>query len=234
MALRHDQETLSEETARQIEALGLDAARPLILCDADEVIFAFVAALEDFLASRGHTLTLRSFALTGNITEDSSGRVLAHDEVRAQLEDFYRARAHDLPAVPRVKQAMARLAEAADVVVLTNLKPEHRPGRERALRRIGLDLPVIANSGLKGPAARALAGKVDAPVFFIDDIPHNHASVAHHAPEIARIHFVADDRLARMIDKAESAEVRIDDWDAASAWILARLDGRPAPAEPAA
>lgn len=231
MSLNHENETLAESAARQIEALDLHPERPLILCDADEVIFAFVAALEDYLTSQGLTLTLRSFALTGNITENASGRVLEHDEVRGHLAGFYDARAHAIDAVPGVQEAMGRLSAAASVVVLTNLALEHRPGREQALRRIGLELPVIANSGLKGPAARALADKVAAPVFFIDDIPHNHASVAVHAPAVTRLHFIADSRLAAMIGKADTADARIDDWPAATDWILRRIDEwRPQPA----
>ena len=41
-----------------------------------------------------------------------------------------------------------------------------------------MDYPVIVGSGLKGPAVAWLTRHIDAPVFFLDDIPHNIDSVA--------------------------------------------------------
>ena len=36
-----------------------------------------------------------------------------------------------------------------------------------------MDHLVVVNSGLKGAPVKWLADKVDGPVFFLDDIPHN-------------------------------------------------------------
>ena len=58
---------------------------------------------------------------------------------------------------------------------------------------------------------------------FVDDLPVHHASVAKHAPEVYRLHMVAEPRLAPAVPAAEHAHARIDDWPTATGWILERL-----------
>ncbi len=58
---------------------------------------------------------------------------------------------------------------------------------------------------------------------FVDDLPVHHASVAKHAPQVQRLHMVAEPRLAAAMPTAEHAHARIDDWATAANWILDRL-----------
>ena len=83
--------------------------------------------------------------------------------------------------------------------------------------------PLIANSGPKGPAVSALAARAGAPVFFIDDGPNHHRSVARHANHVRRIHMIADARLARLIDQAPDSDHRADDWPTLRALIEGEL-----------
>ena len=88
----------------------------------------------------------------------------------------------------------------------------------------GIDFPVVIGSGLKGPAVAWLAQNMQAPVFFLDDIPHNIDSVAEHAPDVHRIHFIADQRLAKLIGPAKGASQRIDVWEEAYEWISDKIN----------
>ena len=63
-----------------------------------------------------------------------------------------------------------------------------------------------------------------APVFFLDDIPHNLASVAEAAPEVIRMHFIADPRLAALIPPASDCHFAGSSWPEARRFIEARLD----------
>ena len=54
-------------------------------------------------------------------------------------------------------------------------------------------------------------------------LPVHHASVAKHAPEVHRLHMIAEPRLAPAIPPAEHAHARIDDWPTATEWLLERL-----------
>ena len=66
----------------------------------------------------------------------------------------------------------------------------------------------------------ALVAERQPPVaVFIDDLPPHHGSVAKHAPEVHRLHMIADPELRGLIPAAPDAHVRIDDWPAAHAHI---------------
>jgi hypothetical protein len=52
--------------------------------------------------------------------------------------------------------------------------------------------------------------------------------VANHAPEVWRLHMIAEPRLAAATAPAPHAHARIDDWPAAVPWVLERLRGGPA------
>ena len=58
-----------------------------------------------------------------------------------------------------------------------------------------------------------ISSGISHPVVFIDDISRHISSVAEHVPESFRLHYVADETLAKLIEKAEDSHHRCDDWD---------------------
>ncbi|MFZ5608446.1 MAG: hypothetical protein ACOY99_02425 [Pseudomonadota bacterium] len=205
---------IAPHTRTQIEDLRarLDGARPLIICDADEVLVRFVATLEAYLGDEGLYLRFDSFALTGNIRRREDDRPLDKEEVGRLLRQFFATRIADCPPVEGAAAALHALSTRADIVVLTNLPDGLRAVREAALKRLGMPYPVIANDGLKGPAVALLALRRRAPICFLDDLPPNIDSVAEDAAHVHRIHFVADPRLAALLGPAARAHCRIDSW----------------------
>ena len=97
------------------------------------------------------------------------------------------------------------------------------PARRRALVKNGMDYPLVANIGRKGSAMAYLAERHEAPMFFLDDIPHNISSVAQKANAVTRLHFIADHRLRNLVGAADDADVRIDDWPGVRRFIEDRL-----------
>ena len=93
------------------------------------------------------------------------------------LLDEFRRELDWLEPVEGAREALAALAPRIDIVVLTNITPAQASRALRNLAALGLDLPLVANSGLKGPAVKALAARAGRPVFFVDDIPQHLASV---------------------------------------------------------
>ncbi|MEC9345359.1 MAG: hypothetical protein VYB54_03975 [Pseudomonadota bacterium] len=217
-------ETLADATRQQIDALRIQAGRPLIITDADEVLFAFMAGLERYLIGEGYTFDWSSFAISGNVRR-ADGTVVPRDEVREHLGVFFDRHTEELDPVEHAAAVLADLSGRAQVVVLSNLPQSQGAARQRALIRHGMDYPLVVNEGLKGPAVRLLADLAAAPTVFIDDIPHNHASVARAAPDVHRLHFVADPRLARLIPQAEASHHRADRWPDARTFIEDRLFG---------
>lgn len=214
---------LHPQVAAQLAELAIQAGRPLVVSDADEVLFAFMASFERYLNRRGLIFDWSSFALTGNVRERGSNAALPAPAVRDHLAAFFENHTEDIAPVAGAREALAELGRAAQIVVLSNLPLAQRAARQRALSHHGMDFPLIANIGLKGPAVRALSDRARAPAVFIDDIPHNHSSVAAAAGAVWRLHMVADPRLARLLDRAPDSHARIDTWPEAAPVLAARL-----------
>jgi hypothetical protein len=215
---------LDPAVKRSLEDLTLDARRPMIVCDADEVLFAFMASFERFLHQCDHYFVWRSYMLDGNVRRRADHESVDPATVQALLARFWMERAEALEPIPGAAQALAALAAHATILVLTNVPPEHSGARQRALRRHGLPYPGIANIGPKGPALGWLAERIEAPIYFVDDSPKHHASAATHADRSVRIHFVGDRRLAGLLAPAAHSHYRIDTW-AALGPVLARQIG---------
>ncbi len=216
-------EPVPDVVRRQISELRLASDRPLVISDADEVILQFIRALETYLGEQELYLDLKSFALTGNIRRQGDGVALEASAVKSLLGQFFEHRVDTVEAVDGAREALEIISEKAQIVVLSNLPLERREARQKGLRRQGMNYPLVANSGPKGGAVRLLADAVQAPIFFLDDLPGNIKSVAEAASEVIRVHFVADPRLARLLEPAEYCHVRLDNWPAARAYIEAHL-----------
>lgn len=206
--------TVHQDTQKRLNEVvkSIDSARGLIICDADEVILKFVATLEQYLTEQDLYLRLDSFALSGNIRKQEDDEVVAAEDVGRLMQDFFQNRVSECPPVDHAVDALAHLAQFANIVILTNLPHELREAREQALVRLGMPYPVIANSGLKGKAVNMLTQGLSTPCAFLDDLPPNIASVAQEANKVRRIHFIADERLRPLLGQAEDAHARIDCW----------------------
>lgn len=200
----------------------LTPGKPLLIVDADEVILRFVDGFDKFLKTHGLWLDLTSYRLHGNVKRLDDGKPILDVEVTALLDEFR----HELDSLEMVKgarDALDSLKDRVEIVVLTNITPAQAAPRLRNFATHGLDLPLVANSGLKGAAVKALAARAGRPAFFVDDIPQNLASAAEAAPEIFRIHLIGDDRLKPLLPPAAHAHIRADDWQHAGRFIADRL-----------
>ncbi len=124
--------------------------------------------------------------------------------------------------------AVNRLNEVADVVILTNLLDHRAEPRAAQLKAVGIPAPVYTNQGGKGEAlARIIADYQPSVAVFVDDLSHQHDSVAKHVPDVWRQHMVGEPRLAPSIKTSPNAHARIDLWPPAREWIMARFNGEP-------
>lgn len=204
-------------------SLSLNPDMPLIISDADEVLLQFVRALGVFLDERELDLVLTNFALSGNILGRKSRQPISDGEVKRLIAAFFHEAADRLDPVDGAVDALKRLSARAQIIILSNVPAKAAAARVNAMRTLGFDYPLIANEGLKGPAVKTLTEDHRAPVFFLDDIPHNIASVAQAAPDVHLIHFVNDERLRPIVPPAPEAHARIDCWAEAEPYLWARL-----------
>jgi hypothetical protein len=200
----------------------LSHERPLLIVDADEVLLRFADGFNRFLLSRGYYLDFVSYRLHGNVKRSDDGVPALDIEVTGLLDGF-REELDTLEAADHAIEVIARLRSHLDAVVLSNVNASQAAPRLRNLAAHGFDIPLLTNSGPKGPAVKRLAQRAGKPVFFVDDISMHHKSVAELAPDVFRIHMVADERLKPLMPSSEHAHIRADDWRVAEAFIREKL-----------
>ena len=199
--------------------------RPLLVTDCDEVLLHMVSHFAEWLeAEHNIGFAFETGRFTDAMIDLESGHALPMDQGWLLLDAFFRTEMHRQTLVPGALEALGRIGEVADIVILTNLGDEAHPWRVEQLAGHGIRHDVICNSGGKGSAVRDLV-KMDKPpsTVFVDDLPMHHASVAKHAPKVWRLHMIAEPRVAQAVPPAEHAHARSDDWPEACEWILDHL-----------
>lgn len=215
---------LTGDIRAQLEALPLQADRPLIVTDADEVIAQFIAGLEIFLTRNGFWLDLQSFAISGNVKRADDHSVVERAEVQELLAHFFASDTESLLPVPGAADALSALSTRTQIIVLSNVPQPQRAARQRWLRQHGMDYPLVANSGPKGAAVQHLRSKIAAPIFFLDDLPPNLTSVAELVDDVHLLHFIADNRLAALMGPAPGCHLHTTSWDDAHDYIADALN----------
>ena len=206
---------IADFTLEQLKALSVPAHRPLLICDVDEVVVHFTRAFEDYIGGRNYYLDTSSFALNGNIRENASGLPMADEAVGLIIDDFFVDCTAHLRPIDGAVAALHTLADQATVVMLTNLPHHARDKRLSNMRDLGVDFPVVTNSGPKGPAIRHLATQTTGPVVFVDDSPGFIASSFRDAPDVHLVHFLQDERFARHLTPYPYVSLTTGTWDVA-------------------
>jgi hypothetical protein len=203
-------------------AVPLSPERPLLIVDADEVLLRFVDGFDKFLTRRGFYFDFVSYQLHGNVHRQSDRAVVTELEANWLLDEFREA-FDSLDAVEGALEAVAALSPQLDIIALSNMTPSQAPPRLRNFETLGLAIPLVINSGPKGPAVKALAARSGRPVFFVDDIPQHLTSASKEAPEVFRIHLVGDERLRPFALASQHAHLRAGTWSDAVAFIREQL-----------
>lgn len=198
--------------------------RPLLVTDCDEVLLHMVSHFADWLGE-AHGL---SFDLSApgfrDALRDSDGQPVAAERVWPLLDGFFASEMHRQNLVPGAAEALATIADHADIVILTNIGDEYEAGRVAQLERFEIRHRVLCNRGGKGrPVLELIEAMGPGSTVFVDDLAVHHESVSIHAPQVWRLHMIAEPRLAAHTPAAAHAHARIDRWDEAVPWILEKL-----------
>jgi hypothetical protein len=206
--------------------------RPLLICDCDEVLLHMVVPFRDWLGEVHHIdFDLHNSDWAEALRHKHDGTRVERDAIWALLSGFFETEMHRQQPIKGSIAAINRIAKIADVVILTNLMDHHNEARTAQLRAAGIDVPVYTNQGGKGQAlANIVERYAPSATVFVDDLEHQHDSVADVTPDVWRLQFVGEAILSQRIKPAPSAHARIDQWDQAEAWITGKLlCGTPAP-----
>ena len=203
-------------------------SRPLLITDCDEVLLHMVAHFADWLDEEHDVHFDVASGQFDAMIDRRTGEIVPGDRIWPLLDAFFRDHMHRQTLVPGALDALQRIGEVADIVVLTNLGDEAHPWRVEQLAGHGIRHEIVCNRGGKGrPVKDILERRGASSAVFVDDLAVHHSSVAKHAPEVWRLHMVAEPRLAAAVPPAEDAHARIDEWPAACEWILEKFESEP-------
>ena len=192
-------------------------SRPLIVSDCDEVLLHMVAPFRDWLAETQEvTFAMKSNNFSDAMRWTQSGEPVEPAEIWRLLRAFFETEMHRQMPIIGAVEAMAELAERADIVILTNLIDDHRELRQAQLDGHGIAAKVYTNQGPKGPALQTIIEQYrPTHTIFIDDLPQHHLSARETIGEITTLHLCGEPMLAPHIDCAHAAghaDARIDSW----------------------
>ena len=207
-------------------------SRPLVISDCDEVLLHMVAHFKEWLEeSEGVRFELKGNNFGTAMRWADTGEPLEQKDIWRFLGGFFDTQMHRQLPIAGAIDAINRLAERADVVILTNLNDDRQERRTRQLAEHGLHARVYTNQGPKGPALKAILDEFSpSKAIFIDDLPQHHQSAAEMVPGVSRLHLCGEPMIAPHIDcahEAGHAHARIDRWDEALPWLLDELEREP-------
>lgn len=207
-------------------------SRPLLICDCDEVLLHMVVPFREWLDETHHIhFDFEKGDFADALRHKHTGEVMQGEAVWKLLHGFFDTEMDRQQAIEGAVESLAAIGEQADVVILTNLMDFRQQARSEQLKRVGIDLPVYTNQGGKGAAlTRILEEYRPSVTVFVDDLGVQHDSVAKHAPQVWRLHLVGEPELAPHVPPHPSTHARVNDWQQAKQWIMARFSaGQPAP-----
>ncbi|HEX8400649.1 MAG TPA: HAD family hydrolase [Allosphingosinicella sp.] len=207
-------------------------SRPLLISDCDEVLLHMVTHFAQWL-DEAHAIRfdLAAPGFRDALTDRETGLRVGEERVWPLLDGFFDTQMHRQNVVAGAAEALARIGEVADIVVLTNIGDAYQAGRMEQLAAFGIHHRVLCNRGGKGrPVIKLIEEMRPSMTVFVDDLPVHHESVAKHAPDVWRLHMVAEPLMAGHVRPAPFAHARIDDWETATDWISDRMGAaEPAP-----
>ena len=202
-------------------------ARPLLISDCDEVILHFITHFAEWVEQAADlTFDLDTPGFVGAL-RSRDGQVVPEERAWTLLDLFFEREMHRQNVVPGAVEALVEISRHADIVILTNIGDDYQANRVAQLEAFDIRHRVLCNRGGKGRPVKELIDSLrPSATVFVDDLPVHHESVAKHAPDVWRLHMIAEPRVAAHTPPAPHAHARIDDWSAALPWILERM--RPA------
>ncbi|MEO9634241.1 MAG: HAD family hydrolase [Parasphingorhabdus sp.] len=208
--------------------------KPLLISDCDEVLLHMVVPFQQWLDSDKdiHFDLENGSDFANALRHKHDGTQVLPEKIWPMLKEFFDSEMHRQGPIEDAVESINKLSETADVVILTNLLDDRRTARAEQLKAAGIDFPVYTNQGGKGELLNNIIAEFKpSATVFVDDLGHQHASVAKHAPDVWRLQMVGEPILAKHIKTNPAAHSRIDRWSEAVNWIADKFEkGEPAPA----
>src|SRR5919107_5284508 len=169
--------------------------RPLLISDCDEVILHFAAHFAEWVeeaADLSFALDAPGFA---GALRTRDGQIVPQERVWPLLDLFFEREMHRQNVVPGAADALVEIGRHADIVILTNIGDDYQANRVAQLEAFDIRHRVLCNRGGKGrPVLELIETMQPSAAVFVDDLSVHHESVEKHAPDVWRLHMIAEPR----------------------------------------
>ena len=200
-----------KKTLPSLNSFIVQENKPILICDADEVIFDFMHAFLLFLKKYNFFFNWDSYALTGNIIRKNNTALNA-EEVKKLINCFFKSCTLNMKLVNGAKRSLHKISEKFNIIILSNIPFEFYELRKCALDKNGLNFPFFANRGEKGTPSSIISNLHNNQTWFIDDSPSQVSSVRKKNINIKTILFIENNKLAKLIKNKEDCDFYSTNW----------------------
>ena len=198
----------------------VDKNLPLLICDADEVLFEFMHSFERYLNENNMYFTYKSFKLSGNIYTKDNNDIIEESRIPNIISDFFKSYTSKMPLIIGAKETLNTLKKHLNIIILSNIPEESANDRICLLKKNDMDFNFISNKGPKGEICKELEKLTNNKVFFIDDLPNQIKSVKLNTTKITTIHFLQNKKLLEIIPRVKYSDFNAKNWDEIKKIIL--------------
>jgi hypothetical protein len=193
---------------------------PLLICDADEVIFKFMDTFDYYLENKNMYFSYETFKLNGNIKNKDTDQAINSDDIPRLISNFFKMHTLDMPLIKNAKKTLEELSNKINIVILSNIPMASSNDRIACLKKHNMHYNFISNEGTKGNKCMELAKLTNKNVFFVDDLPNQISSVSKTCKEIITIHFLQNEKLIKIIPEIKDCDYKVNNWKSIKKIIL--------------
>ena len=200
-----------KKTLPSLNSYIVQENKPILICDADEVIFDFMHEFLLFLKKYNFFFNWDSYALTGNIIRKNN-TALSEEEVKKLINFFFKSCTLNMKLVNGARSSLHKISEKFNIIILSNIPFEFYELRKSALDKNGLNFPFFANRGEKGTPSSIISNLHNNQTWFIDDSPSQVSSVRKKNTNIKTILFIENSKLAKLIKNKKDCDFYSTNW----------------------
>jgi len=193
-------------------SLNINPNLPLLISDADEVIFEFMESFEEYLLSNSMYFSYKSFKLNGNIYNQETNKPIDSANIPIIISNFFQEYAIKMPLIKEAKNILEKLSKVMNVIILSNIPKNYAADRIQCLKDNNMNYAFISNEGPKNIKCLELQKLTNKKVFFIDDLPNQISAVSNYCKNIITIHFLQNKKLLKIIPEVKDSDYNVNNW----------------------
>jgi hypothetical protein len=193
-------------------SLNINPNLPLLISDADEVIFEFMESFEEYLLSNSMYFSYKSFKLNGNIYNQETNKPIDSANISIIISNFFQEYAIKMPLIKGAKNILEKLSKVMNVIILSNIPKNYAADRIQCLKDNNMNYAFISNEGPKNIKCLELQKLTNKKVFFIDDLPNQISAVSNYCKNIITIHFLQNKKLLKIIPEVKDSDYNVNNW----------------------